>query len=257
MRYTFLIFIFLLNSSESMAANFYQNSHRGWFWFESQKVEEKSIDKQQNPLRDNNTISAADQLKEFQEKMEEAKAAMIMAPSVQNARAYIKYQNEMFLKSELVSSNWQSALLMYPELNIVKDKPISQAGMNITREVETINNDRALKAFAKGYQLLFFYKADCPYCEKFAQVLEHFSHKHGYKVASITLDGKNLAKFPGTLNLELARKLKVEFTPSLFAFSPQTGITMPLAHGFLTIDLLERNVLFAIKQLGKKDENIN
>lgn len=245
-----LIVVFLFSASDASAERFFKDSKRGWFWYESKKLASEASELHQNQNASSaEDISALEKLKEFQGKMEEAKAAMIMFPSIQNTKEYIEFQNSMFVKSDQVSRNWQSALLMYPELNIVKDKPISQSGMKISRDIARIESDKILREFAKNYQLLFFYKGSCIYCEKFTDVLKSFSEEYGYKVASITLDGKSLAQFPGKPSFDLVRKLNIEFTPSLFAYSPHTGIALPLAHGYLTLDLLERNVLFAIKQL--------
>lgn len=242
--YRFLILaltLVALPSFTSSSQSFYQEAKRGWFW-----CEEKKITQEESRINAN----GVELLLEFQEQMEEAKAQMIMNPSIENTAKYIQYQNEMFLKSDLVSKSWQATLLERPHLNIVRDTPISQTGMNITRSVETLRNEKLLQEFAKTFKLLFFYKSNCPYCQKFALVLEYFSKKYGIAVAAVTLDGKSLEIFPATLNPALVRKLNVEFTPSVFAFS-DLGIVVPIAQGFLPADLLERNVLFIIEQIAE------
>jgi conjugal transfer pilus assembly protein TraF len=235
----FLLFIALSLYKPLYANSFYGESKRGWFWFES-KSEESNQEKSQKP-------DPLVRLNAFQNEIESRKAAMIMSPSLENTRAYIQLQNEMFAKASLVNQNWQKALVLYPELNIVKDKPISETGMAISRKLEEQNVSQQLKDFSKEFSLLFFYKADCPYCEQFADVVEHFSQKHGYKVASVTLDGKQLKRFRGVYDPNLIQKLKITFTPALFAFSNTRGVIVPIAQGFLPIDLLERNVLVARK----------
>jgi len=55
-------------------------------------------------------------LNQFREELDEAKAAMIMRPNVDNAIKFIRYQNEMFAKADVVTANWQDALLVEPSL---------------------------------------------------------------------------------------------------------------------------------------------
>ena len=172
-----------------------------------------------------------------------------MQPSVENTRRYIEYQNMMMKKADIVSNNWQQAMLAYPHLNIVKDQPIAGAGLKILRHQEEDQNRILLEGFGKKFKLLFFYKKSCPYCLDFAGVLEFFSLKYGYKVASITLDGGQIKGFKSSYNPELTKKLKVEFTPAVFAYSEDDGIAVPVAHGYLSLDLFERNVLFVAKKL--------
>ncbi len=242
-RYICLLAAFLFSTSLHADESFFSDSKRGWFWFERKPEESNKVEEQQERQQ----TSAVQNLTAFQSELESRKAAMIMSPSIENTRQYIKLQNEMFLKASAVSQNWQKALILHPELNIVKDTPISEPGLDITRKLEQQKTDKDLKDFGKEFSLLFFYTSTCKYCEGFADVVEHFSKKHGYKVASVTLDGKKLKNFPGVYDHNLIQKLKIASTPALFAFSNTRGLIVPISHGFLPIDLLERNVLMAKK----------
>lgn len=235
MRYVFLLLI--LPCLATHADTFYGSSKRGWFWFEPKdRPNEQEHQQTENPLQ---------ALAKFKVELETRKAAMIMHPSIENAKRYMEMQNEMFLKASVVRQNWQKALLLYPELNIVKNTPISEP--DITRKLEEQKSTKELKDFAKEFDLLFFYKSNCPYCEKFADVVAYFSKQYGYKVLPIALDGKPLKGFKGIYNRNLIERLNIQSTPSLFAYSNKKGVILPIAHGFLSIDLLERNALTAKK----------
>jgi conjugal transfer pilus assembly protein TraF len=226
-------------------SEFYKDKKRGWFWFEQRKQKDNDIG---NSI-DNKT--ATSKLQDFQKELEEAKSAMIMKPSIANAKSYIKLQNEMFEKATRVAKAWQAAMLMYPEINLVKDTPISQAGMNITRELEAKGNEKAIREFASKYQLLFFYKSDCRFCTAFTEVLELLIAKYRFRVASVTLDGGIIRKFPAKINTGLINQLNVKSAPSLFAFSEEEGVVMPISHGFATLDALEKNLIFVIGEMKK------
>ena len=83
----------------------------------------------------------------------------------------------------------------------------------------------------------------------FAGVLEFFGIKYGYKIAPISLDRGTIDGFRSSHNPELVSKLKVESTPAVFAYSEELGIAVPITHGYLSLDLFERNVLFVAKKL--------
>ena len=242
-----LFCIFTCNIANAYS-QFYSDRVRGWFWYE-EKAPEEEIEQQSKSA---NNVSALEELQQFQRALEEKKAAMIMRPSAEAARDYIAYQNEMYNKADQVSKYWKVAMLSDPELNIVKDIPVSDVGAKLHRAKDEQVEQRLLKEFAKKFKLLFFYKKSCQYCTGFADVLEVFSHRYGYRVAAVTLDGGTIDKFPASGDQALATKLNVKYTPSLFAFSEELGIAVPVSHGFMSIDMLEQNMIFVATQVEAK-----
>jgi len=245
-----LILLLIFNATKINAySEFYQQHNRGWHWYEERK---KVKDAEEIEHSEKSNITATEQLEKFQKNLEETKAAMIMNPSVENTKRYIQYQNEAFRKADQVSKYWKIAMLEDESLNIVKDLPISDVGAKLAEKRTATDEKQILQNFAKKFKLLFFYKKSCNYCAAFADVLEVFSYKYNYKVAAVTLDGGKLDKFPAITNPALAEKLNVTYTPSLFVYSEELKIATPVAHGYLSIDLLEKNMAFIAKQLEGK-----
>ena len=249
-----------LISSLSFAAGFFDDSQRGWFWYEQNKKKQTQQDLDQSQIESKSTATASDareRLKAFQEEIETKKAEMIMYPSIENTKKFLEVQNQMFIRASEVSKTGQLAVLTNPELNLVaKEQPISQAGLKIARQEQTEREQQLLHKFAKQYQLLFFYSSKCSYCEQFSHVVEHYANKYGFKVASVTTDGNQLPNFPASYNQALIERFNVKGTPALFAFSEVRGIAVPIAHGFMSLDLLEKNtVLVASELLTKKEES--
>ena len=226
-------------------SDFYKSSKRGWFWFEQREASFPNS----YAMEPDDGIAPLTKLQAFQEEIEQAKAAMIMTPSVENSRKYIKLQNKMFIRASEVSKNWQAAMLADPEIDLVKDTPISKQGADIARRTKAQENSKKLFRFAKEFKLLFFYKGNCEFCGPFADVLEGFSRRYGFKVASVTLDGKSLKNFPATTNPDLVEKFKVRYTPSIFAYSEKERVAVPLAYGYTNLDLLEQNTVFMIDEI--------
>jgi len=241
-------------------SDFYKDSKRGWFWFEEgpqgpalqgpalqgPAFQRRAFGRQTDNELD---IDPLTKLQDFQEEIEQAKAAMIMTPSATNASKYIKLQNEMFKKASKVGKTWQAAMLSDPDIDIMKDSPISKRGSDIARDTKAKADTKKLFHFAKEFRLLFFYKGDCEFCGPFADVLEAFSTRYGFKVASITLDGKSLKKFPAITNQELVDKFNIRATPSVFAYSEKAGIAIPLVYGYTSLDLLEQSTVFMIDEI--------
>ncbi len=231
--------------------DFYKGSKRGWFWFEQQErvKQQKQQDNNQQPEQ---ARTATDELNQFRDELDEAKAAMIMRPNVDNTIKFIRYQNEMFAKADVVTTNWQDALLIEPSLNIAREIPISATGEKIKSRAEAENNKQLLKSFAKKFKLLFFYEGGCVYCSHFADVLEVFVKRYGFNVSGVTMDGKMIKKFPGIHREDLIEKFNVEFVPGIFAYSDELGVAVPISSGFLAIDELEKNAVHVASKLKEK-----
>lgn len=263
-----IVFIMLFCScisNISFAGGFFDDSQRGWFWYEQNKKKQTQQEPDKSQVESNSATTASnarERLKAFQEEIETKKAEMIMYPSIENTRKFLEIQNQMFIRASEVSKTGQLAVLTNPELNLVaKEQPISQAGLKIARQEQTEREQQLLHKFAKQYQLLFFYNSKCSYCEQFSHVVEHYANKYRFKVASVTTDGNQLPNFPASYNQALIERFNVKSTPALFAFSEARGIAVPIAHGFMSLDLLERSTvlvtteLFASESLVKHSNN--
>lgn len=222
--------------------DFFNQHDRGWFCFEQKTNEEAQ-------KRGGSFVSSSQILEQFRKDMDESKAEMIVHPSVETVERYLLSQNRMFKQADEVEKAWQMALLVHPELNLVKDMPISDVGIRMRATEERRANMLLLSMLSKEFKLLFFYRSECQYCISFAATLEAFAVKNGFKVAAVTLDGGQLERFPATRNDELVEKLRITSTPALLLYSEERGVAAPVAHGLLSYDLLERNVIFVGQQL--------
>lgn len=249
----FLMLLCAVVSNVSFAGGFFDDSQRGWFWYEQNQKKQTLEELDKNQVESKSTTTASDaaaKLKAFQEEIETKKAEMIMYPSIENTRKFLEVQNQMFIRASEVSKTGQLAVLTNPELNLVaKEQPISQAGLKIARQEQTEKERQLLHKFAKQYKLLFFYSSKCSYCEQFSHVVEHYANKHGFKVASVTTDGNQLSNFPASYNQALIERFNVKSTPALFAFSEVRGVAVPIAHGFMALDLLEKNTVLVATEL--------
>lgn len=265
------VFVLLLISTICSNANayseFYQKSKRGWYWYEQSETEQskteqtKSVEQtkpeQAEPAKNQDketegNQTAMEELNEFKEGLEERKATMIMRPSIENTKEYIKYQNEMYRKADRVSQNIREVMLVYPGLNIAREIPISDEGAKIRNRAEKVERAELLKRLAKHFKLLFFYKGNCIFCKNFASVIEVFARRYGYKVASITLDGVSIGQFPARYDKALIERFNVTQVPSVFIYSEELKIASPVMSGYGAIDELESNMFYIARKLKEE-----
>ena len=90
----------------AQAWGFYQDYERGWYYFERHNKPHYMQD-----------FDIPTQLEIVQKELEYHKAKLVLYPTIENAREYMKYQQEVFEKASKVSQVWQAALLKYPELD--------------------------------------------------------------------------------------------------------------------------------------------
>ncbi len=243
-----LIYSFITTAPAFAGRDFFGQNHRGWFNFEEKLKEEVEMQSQSN----GSFATATEELQSFQKEFDERKARMVLHPNAPNVRSYLIYQNKMFKLADKLNIAWKAALLADPELNIVKGISVADSAVKIRDLEEKKASESTILALGQKFKLLFFYKKSCPYCHNFSQVLAAFAAKYKFKVASVSLDGGQLERFPAVQNPKLVANLKIKVAPTLMIFSEESGIIAPLAHGFVPLEDLEKNMIFVAMQLKGK-----
>ena len=103
---------------------------------------------------------------------------------------------------------------------------------------------------AKTVGLWYFFKSDCPYCEKQGPVLNEFTKQYGVTVLPISLDGgpPPSGEFPHFVRDQgqaAAIVPAVEATPALYLAQPSTGGTAAVSQGMLAMDELVDRIITA------------
>lgn len=101
-----------------------------------------------------------------------------------------------------------------------------------------------LKEMTSSQGFFFFYSSTCPHCHRFAPVLERFSHRFGFSVVAISVDGGILPSFPNSVVDEGQKNIfKVNILPSLFLVNPKTKLAVLVTEGFIDEAELAKRVL--------------
>jgi conjugal transfer pilus assembly protein TraF len=235
----FLMMFCVFFSASSTAGEYYDKHETGWFWFDdpAKNIEKPLI---QKPL------SAVDPIKGLEAVKLKIKAALdnaILNPTTENIKNYIILQNAMSQRANLFSNTWKEVLMIHPELDYSIAHPTNNVALQVYHEKVSLQKNAILEKFAEHSGLFFFYRSNCPYCQRFAPILAHFALAHHIVVIPITMDGKSLPEFPNSAHDSgQAKKFNVTVEPSLYAVDPVTQKAYPVAYGLSSETELEDNI---------------
>lgn len=263
-RLTLFISFFFYGFVAIAEPNFYEKKQQGWHWYEIQSVpvEEEEIvpipDKKlaENPS-DPSFINEEEgafiielpmpddpkaELERLQETVETAKAKAILEPTPENVKTYISLQNAIQQQALHFANTWQTVLWSNPELDVSLKKPTNQTARHVYLDQHQEEKAQAVQEWAQTQGLFYFFRSDCPYCQKFSPILKQFELTFGVHVVPISLDGGTLPEYPDAkTDNGAATRLGVTTVPAVYAVDPRTQQITPVSFGLISVDdLAER-----------------
>lgn len=249
------IIVFSLNAKEK---GYFDLHEKGWHWY--QKMPEPRVQKEKNKDKKEEASNAQqsvsqnpiEELKEYQQKLEEAKAQAVMHPNKENIEKYQYLQYEALERADKFSSIWMENVYKNPELNYSLKSPTSQNARHVYLREKEKEKKEKIESLSEEYGLFFFFKNDCAYCEMFAPIVRQFSEKYNWEVLAISEFGETNKLFERNVKDNgLADTWGVSTYPSLFAVNPKTGDVIPIANGMISIEEMEDRIM----TVTKGDEN--
>lgn len=236
-----IIFALLLISCQ-VHGQFIDRKAEGWHFYE-EAFKEPGLDKEkEEELKTAPVLGPLQKLKKFKEKVERLKAIAVMEPTFENVQAYMVIQKELMSKSSLFAKKWLEVVYTTPELDYSLKHPTSQTARHVYLDNKKMEMDTQIQRLSRTHGLFFFFSNSCAYCKHFATIVKAFSERYGWKVMAISTDGSVLPEFPdAVVDNGTARKLGVQFVPTLLAVNPVTEEVTPLSHGMSSQDqILDR-----------------
>jgi conjugal transfer pilus assembly protein TraF len=231
--------LFLLCSTISFAEDYYAHHETGWYWFDDPAQNTKKDTTEPNHKKHDATEDVDNVKRTLKQSLDQA----IVDPTPENVEKYIALQNQMSERANKFANTWQQVLLNHPELDYSISHPTNNVALQVYHENESKQKDVALAQFAKHSGLFFFYRSTCPYCQRFAPILKHFSETHHIVVVPITMDGISLSEFPNSKqDAGQSKKFQVTVEPSLYAVDPETQKAFPMAFGLTSETELLDNI---------------
>jgi conjugal transfer pilus assembly protein TraF len=278
-RYSLLVFPLLVlpthvpcNAAPSEAMRFYERSAEGWFWYAEEPPEPEIPEPEPEslpepapepepppPLAQSSPpaelapsgpapLSAA----WLRENLGHYRDQAIDDPSPKNVALYLYLQRLVLDKAERFAEATQRVVWADPLLDETTRRPLATFAANLANREAGAARRTALKVIAEQAGLWFFYRADCPYCEAQAPLLDLLSSRYGLSVRAISLDGRPLPGgfFPSfATDAGQAKALGVVSTPALFLVRPPDGV-VPIAQGVLSLAELQERLVNAATEAG-------
>lgn len=229
----------MLTTAQVHAEDYFDRHEEGWHWYKGVKenVSDEEEDSQANE-------SFLDKLRQYQNRLEEAKAEAVLVPTPQNVARYQKLQYEMLSRANKFALIWMQNLYKNPQLDFTSQYPVNQKARHIYLAEERRRKEQAIQELSQSYGLFFFFKNDCPYCMAFSPIVKQFSEKYNWEVLAISEDGEINEHFSRNVKDNgLSETWGVETYPSLFAVNPKTGHVIPIANGMISIEEMEERIL--------------
>jgi conjugal transfer pilus assembly protein TraF len=237
----FLVFFMLMMSLSNAYAGFFDEHAHGWHWYQQEEEKEKVEIEQAKKTK---TISPLQAIKNIRKEIETKKAIALLEPTEENLAEYIKTQEYWTDRAEQFSVVWQQVIRKHPELNYSLKHPTSELAKRVEAKSLTLEKQQAVKAISKEYGLFYFYRGDCPYCQRFSPILKSFAKRFGLNIIAISLDGQPNEHFPlAKPNNGIGEKWNVTQVPAVFAVSPKTDSVLPISFGLQSEVDLEQKFL--------------
>ncbi len=126
-----LIFQSLIWSCFGSEKSFYDDHARGWHWYEAGTISAHDKNQKENISLQAKALSATEELKRYQEELEEAKAKAVLHPTSRNVLAYQEMQFEMTQKAGEFSEVWMRNVYKNPSIDYSTKFPTSQKARHV------------------------------------------------------------------------------------------------------------------------------
>ncbi|MDP3334468.1 MAG: type-F conjugative transfer system pilin assembly protein TraF [Alphaproteobacteria bacterium] len=232
-------------------AHFFNEKAKGWHWYQPQRDVASDMKDRSKPSEANKPNKAVAELSEKRKILEEAMAESILRPTPQNIARVQKLHYQWINQSQKFSGVWMQNLLQSPELDATVKHPVTQYGIHLKKEDDQLKLETRVKALSQHYGLFFIYQGNCKFCQGMAGVVKQLSEKYGWKVLGISQDGHVLPEFPETKRDNgISQAWGIKGVPAVFVVNPETEQVIPIGHGLISLDQLERNLILQLFQKG-------
>jgi conjugal transfer pilus assembly protein TraF len=198
------------------AAGFYFRAEEGWFWYE--RAPEPAVATEPAPATgaEGPRPLTAQWLRE---RLGVYRDAAIDDPSPENVALYLYLQRVALDRSSRFAAATQRALQLDPVLDEITQRPTATFAANLVNRESGAQRAAVLAELATRAGVLFFFRADCPYCEAQTPLLKLLAARYGFDILPVSLDGAPLpgGEFPSyRTDAGQAAALGVVSTPAMF-----------------------------------------
>lgn len=226
-------------------------------WFYCRTEEEEEAEPQ--AAADPSTMSRSQLLEsaeEFRQRLEEQRLLAVWAPTQENVQAYQEMQWQATMRAATFSDQWRRNTWGNSELDYTVQRPVAQYARHEWLDQRGLEMDDALEHMSDNYGLFYFFRSDCPYCQRFSPVLRGFADRYGVEVRAISVDGGPMPSFPGARRDEgqFARLLAGQpaVVPAVLLLNTETNEPQWITFGLVSgQELAERIFVSMTREVGE------
>lgn len=244
-----------LEIEQNSNQRFYQDSKRGWFWYEQRPEEELEVTPTPSIVPGASPVDAAEKtartIKEvpievlwdmhpddFQNLLNKQQKKAVQFPSEENVALYLRTQ-DVARRKALAYTNTTQLITQRSAIGLGDVYPTSTAGSLARVQMQQEEIGQTIAGAQNDHAILFFVKEGCGYCEKQAQVMAYFSEKYGWEVKSI-----DIGRQP-----DLAARFNITATPTLLLIKQGEEQYMPISVGVIALSEMEQKLFQAVRYL--------
>ncbi len=176
----------------------------------------------------------------FQELLMDYQKKAVMAPSEDNVHDYYIMQDIARRKSLEFTNVAMMVWQKNPELNVLKDYPISPIGISSMTRQQNSNIGAKIRNNMDNFGLIYFYSESCDYCAQQTNILRSFIDKYGWQVKKV-----EISREP-----DIAARFNAETVPMIIMVQRDTQNYMPVTSGLATLNEIEDNLYRGIRLMS-------
>jgi conjugal transfer pilus assembly protein TraF len=174
-------------------------------------------------------------------------------PTPDNVRAYLLLQRVSMDKASAFAEAVQAATVGDPLLDATMERPIASFAAQEMDRTAHRARQALIGVLAETVGLVFFYRSDCPFCERQAPILAGLSEATGLSVMAVAVDHRPMASgafaADWTPDRGQAAALGVQTVPAIYALRPP-GEAALIAQGLMDLTELTSRLLLVARQQG-------
>lgn len=253
--YTVILSLFV---SKGFAAPFFQDSNRGWFFYESKPIESaEMINLSTNPTKVQTPGEKAEsELNQLKQELSQASALALLYPTPDNVWQYQQLKTKVYSLSGALTDQQMRNEWTKPD-SYSANNPTGGEGLDMQRSSQNHCSEDLIRKSSNTYGMYLFVSKDCKYCNAQIKVMQEVQRRFDITTLIVGLNGykpNDIGSLLYAPDNGISQRFAIEHNgkPSTIMLNVKTSQFQQLGYGYITVDNLNMRIcrLFT-KQIGE------
>lgn len=246
-----LLIIAILMSTDALAQDncrYFKDGKCYWGrYFYDEKPKEVAQESEQKPSQ-----SVEEEVERLQKEWKEAMSRAYLNPTEENLHAFYKSHVQTLQRAEDFGNAIEKFVWLNPEYDYRLKAPTNSAAAGMQRMIELTDREKKLKGIAKEKGLIYVFRSDCPYCQKFSPIVKRLASTFGFTVIPVSLDNKGLPSYPNPKpDVYISKWLKVSVVPAMYMVDPDDNEVISVGFGYADYNKLADKIVSSFERAQK------